>query len=60
MPFHITYLRRVDQDHTEEIQQQYLRGNKIEIGQGTGCNIVIEDVRVSLLHATIEKVDTRL
>ena len=57
MPFHITYLRRLDQDRTEEIQRQYLRSTKIGIGQGAGCDIVIDDVRVSSLHATIEQVD---
>src|SRR5262245_28359741 len=53
MSFHITYLRRAA--HTEETQDQRIEGTQIEIGRGAGCDIILDDLRVSLRHATIEQ-----
>jgi predicted CXXCH cytochrome family protein len=41
---------------TEETQTQEIEGTKIHLGRGTGSDVQLDDLRVSLHHASIEQV----
>ena len=54
MSFSVT--RYTNTKDTEETQLQEIAGTKIHLGRGTGNDVQLDDLRISLQHATIERV----